>query len=396
MTKEKHSMKEVYLDYSATTPVKKEVLDEMIPYFTEFYGNPSSLYKISEYTKDALAKARQQVASIIGASPDEVYFTGSGTESDNWAVLGAAEALKDKGNHIISTAIEHHAIIHTAQHMAQNGFEITYLNVQPDGRVDPKDLEAAITDKTILISVMMVNNEVGTVEPIKELAEIARKHKVLFHTDAVQALGNVPIDVKELGVDLLSLSSHKIYGPKGVGALYIRKGLKIGNLMQGGAQEKKKRPGTENVAGIVGFGKAAELSQINFDAHVEKLRSLRDYFISEVIANVDNIHVNGSMLHRHPGNANITFEYIEGEAILLMLNAKGIYVSTGSACSSASLVPSHVLAAMCVPVELIHGTIRFTMGDFTTKDDLDYVVVALKEIVQKLRAVSSVSVKEGW
>jgi cysteine desulfurase len=389
-------MKEVYLDYSATTPVKKEVLDEMIPYFTEFYGNPSSLYRISEYTKDALATARQQVASLIGASPDEVYFTGSGTESDNWALYGVADALKEKGNHIISTAIEHHAIIHSAQHLAQRGYEITYLNVQPDGRVNPKDLEDAITDQTILISVMMVNNEVGTIEPIKELAKIAKKHKVLFHTDAVQALGNVPIDVKDLGVDLLSLSSHKIYGPKGVGALYIRKGLKITNLMEGGAQEKKKRPGTENVAGIVGFGKAAELSQKNLTEHISKLQQLRDYFIEQVTTNVENIHVNGSMEHRHPGNVNITFEYIEGEAILLMLNAKGIYVSTGSACSSASLVPSHVLAAMCVPVELIHGTIRFTMGDFTTKEDLDYVVLALKEIVEKLRAVSSVSVKEGW
>jgi cysteine desulfurase len=396
MAKENHSMKEVYLDYSATTPVKKEVLDEMIPYFTELYGNPSSLYKISEYTKDAIQKAREQVASFIGAAPDEVYFTGSGTESDNWALYGVAEALKSKGNHIITTAIEHHAIIHSAQYLAQHGYEITYLKVQSDGRVDPKDLEEAITDQTILVSVMMVNNEVGTVEPIKELAEIARKHKVLFHTDAVQALGNVEIDVKDLGVDLLSLSAHKIYGPKGVGALYIRKGLKIGNLMQGGAQEKKKRPGTENVPGIVGFGKAAELSRQNFDNHVAKLRELRDYFIAEVTSKIDYAHVNGSMVHRHPGNANITFEYIEGEAILLMLNAKGIYVSTGSACSSASLVPSHVLAAMCVPVELIHGTIRFTMGDFTTKEDVDYAVAALKEIVEKLRAVSSVSVKEGW
>lgn len=389
-------MKEVYLDYSATTPVKKEVVDEMIPYFSEFYGNPSSLYSLSEHTKDALLKARHQVAALIGASPDEIYFTGSGTESDNWALLGVADALKSKGNHIITTAIEHHAIIHTSQYLAQRGYEITYLNVQPDGRVDPKDLEAAITDQTILVSVMMVNNEVGTVEPIRELAEITKRRNVLFHTDAVQALGNVPIDVKALGVDLLSLSAHKIYGPKGVGALYMRKGLKISNLMQGGAQEKKKRPGTENVPGIVGFGKAAELSKEQFEEHVQKLQSLRDYFISEVTSKIEYVHINGSMEHRHPGNANITFEYIEGEAILLMLNAKGIYVSTGSACSSASLVPSHVLAAMCVPVELIHGTIRFTMGDFTTKEDLDYVVAALKEIVEKLRAVSSVSVKEGW
>lgn len=389
-------MKEVYLDYSATTPVKKEVLDEMMPYFSGYYGNPSSLYSISEYTKDAMSLARQRVASLIGASADEVYFTGSGTEADNWALFGVADALRDKGNHIITTAIEHHAIIHTTQFLAQRGYEITYLNVQPDGLVDPKDLEAAITDKTILISVMMVNNEVGTVEPIRELAEIAKSHKILFHTDAVQGLGNVPIDVKDLGVDMLSLSAHKIYGPKGVGALYIRKGLKISNLMQGGAQEKKKRPGTENVPGIVGFGKAAELAQRDFETHVSKLKELRDYFIGEVTSKIDNVHVNGSLSHRHPGNANITFEYIEGEAILLMLNAKGIYVSTGSACSSASLVPSHVLAAMCVPVELIHGTIRFTMGDFTTKEDLDYVVSTLKEIVEKLRAVSSVSVKEGW
>ena len=389
-------MKEVYLDYSATTPVKKEVLDAMIPYYTDFYGNPSSLYSLSEHTKEALLKARHQVASLIGAAPEEIYFTGSGTESDNWALFGVADALKAKGNHIITTAIEHHAIIHTTQYLAQRGYEITYLNVQPDGRVNPQDLEAAISDQTILVSVMMVNNEVGTVEPIKELAEISRRHNVLFHTDAVQALGNVEIDVKDLGVDLLSLSAHKIYGPKGVGALYMRKGLKISNLMQGGAQEKKKRPGTENVPGIVGFGKAAELSKEQFDAHVQKLQTLRDYFISEVTSKIDYVHVNGSMEHRHPGNANITFEYIEGEAILLMLNAKGIYVSTGSACSSASLVPSHVLAAMCVPVELIHGTIRFTMGDFTTKEDLDYVVASLKEIVEKLRAVSSVSVKEGW
>ncbi len=389
-------MKEVYLDYSATTPVKQEVLQEMIPYFTEIYGNPSSLYKISDYTKEALFTARKRVASIIGSTPDEIYFTGCGTEADNWALFGVADALRDKGNHIITTTIEHHAIIHTAQFLEQKGFHVTYLDVQKDGRVNPKDLENAITDQTILISIMMVNNEVGTIEPIKELADIAKRHKVLFHTDAVQALGNVPIDVKALGVDLLSISAHKIYGPKGVGALYIKKGLKITNLMQGGAQEKKKRPGTENVPGIVGFGKAAQLAEENLQAHIRKIGELRDYFIQEVTHQIDYVQVNGSMEHRHPGNANITFEYIEGEAILLMLNAKGIYVSTGSACSSASLVPSHVLAAMCVPVELIHGTIRFTIGDFTTKEDLDYVVETLKEIVEKLRAVSSVSVKEGW
>ncbi|MGI6257553.1 MAG: cysteine desulfurase NifS [Anaerovoracaceae bacterium] len=389
-------MREVYLDYSATTPVKEEVLQEMIPYFTDHFGNPSSLYKIARESKDALTVARERVAGLINAEPREVFFTSSGTEADNWAMFGVAEALKEKGNHIVTTIIEHHAIIHTANYMIKHGMDVTFLDVRPDGTVDPQKLADAITDKTVLVSIMYVNNEVGTVQNIKELAKIAKDRGVTFHTDAVQALGNVPCDVKELGVDLMSMSAHKIYGPKGVGALYIKKGTKINNYLHGGAQEVKRRAGTENLPGIVGFGKAAELAKENYDRHVEHSKELRDYFIKRVTTEIKDTHINGSMEHRHPGNANITFEYIEGEAILLLLNAKGIYVSTGSACSSASLVPSHVLAALGVPVEMIHGTIRFTVGDFTTKEDIDYTVDALKEIVEKLRSISSVDSKKGW
>lgn len=389
-------MRQVYLDYSATTPVKKEVLDTMLPYFTELYGNPSSLYSIAAESKEALTKARKQVADLIHADEKEIAFTSCGTEADNWAVMGAADALKKKGNHIITTKIEHHAMLHSCEFLEKRGYDVTYLDVDKDGRVDPADLEAAITDKTILISVMFVNNEVGTVEPIKELAAIAKAHKVLFHTDAVQALGNVEIDVKDLGVDLMSMSAHKIYGPKGIGALYIRKGVKLSNYLHGGAQENKKRAGTENLAGIVGFGKAAELARTNLKEHIQHTSSLRDYLIQQVQENIDNVYVNGSMEHRHPGNANLTFEFIEGEAMLLYLDMNGIAVSTGSACSSASLTPSHVLSAMGIPVERIHGTLRFTVGDMTTKEDIDYVVSTLKNVVNKLREISSVSSKKGW
>ncbi|HPR24583.1 MAG TPA: cysteine desulfurase NifS [Bacillota bacterium] len=389
-------MKEVYLDYSATTPVKKEVFEEMAPYFTEHFGNPSSLYKIASESKEALNLARKRLADLINASPEEIFFTGSGTEADNWAVFGTLDAMKKKGNHMITSSIEHHAIMHTAQYLMKRGIDATFLSVDKEGIISPAELEKSINDKTVLVSLMMVNNEVGSIEPIKELALVAKKHGVLFHTDAVQALGNVPIDVKELGVDMMSLSSHKIYGPKGVGALYIRKGVRISNFVHGGAQENKKRAGTENLAGIVGFGKAAELANKNLTDHINRLTELRNYFIDRVKSSIKDVNINGSMDHRHPGNANITFNYIEGEAILLLLNEKGIYVSTGSACSSASLSPSHVLAAMGVPVEMIHGTIRFTMGDFTTKEDLDYTVEALKEIITKLREVSSVSEEKGW
>lgn len=389
-------MRQVYLDYSATTPVKDEVLQEMIPYFTNNFGNPSSLYTIGLTSKEAINKARKQVADLIGASDKELFFTGSGTEADNWAVFGAVDAMKAKGNHIITSKIEHHAMLHSCEYLEKHGCTVTYLDVQPNGLVDPAALEAAITDKTVLISVMLVNNEVGTIQPIKELAAIAKKHGVLFHTDAVQALGNIPIDVKELGVDLMSMSAHKIYGPKGVGALYLRKGVKLSNFVHGGAQENKRRAGTENLPGIVGFGKAAELAKANLKEHMKQVSQLRDYLIQQVQERIPDVIVNGSLEHRHPGNANLTFKYIEGESMLLMLDMNGICVSTGSACSSASLTPSHVLSALGVPVEMIHGTLRFTVGDFTTKEDIDYVVEKLEQIVTRLRELSPVSKEKGW
>ncbi len=389
-------MKEVYLDYSATTPVKEEVLQEMLPYFSQQYGNPSSLYEIGTVSKAGLDTARERVSALINCDPKELFFTSCGTEADNWAFFGVTDALAKKGNHIITTNIEHHAILHSASYLEKRGIEVTLLEVDNEGFVRPEDLEAAITDKTVLVSIMYVNNEVGTVQDIKALADIAHKHGVLFHTDAVQALGNVDCDVKELGVDLMSMSSHKIYGPKGIGALYVKKGTKINTFMHGGGQESKHRAGTENVAGIVGFGKAAELAKANFDEHVERLTALRDYFIDRVLAEIPYTRLNGSRTQRHPGNANITFEYIEGESILLLLNCKGIYISTGSACNSASLSPSHVLTALGVPVEMIHGSVRFSIGDFTTKEDLDYTIDELKQIVAKLREISSVSAEKGW
>lgn len=389
-------MRQVYLDYSATTPVKKEVLDTMLPYFTEIYGNPSSLYSISDASKEAIATARGQVASLINADEKEIFFTSGGTEADNWAIMGVADALKNKGNHIITTKIEHHAVLHTCEFLEKHGYEVTYLDVDSEGRVNPADLDAAITDKTILVSIMFVNNEVGTVQPIKELAAVAKKHGVLFHTDAVQAIGNVEIDVKDMGIDMLSMSGHKIYGPKGIGALFIRRGIRISNYMHGGAQESKKRAGTENLAGIVGFGKAAQLAEANLQQHIKHCSELRNYLIQQLQKNIADVYVNGSMEHRHPGNANLTFEYIEGEAMLLYLDMHGIAVSTGSACSSKSLTPSHVLTALGIPVERIHGTLRMTVGDMTTKEDIDYVVEVLINVVNKLREISSVSSEKGW
>lgn len=389
-------MRNVYLDYSATTPVKEEVLKEMIPYFTEKFGNPSSLYDKGLEAKDAVNHAREQVAALINAEPREIFFTAGGTEADNWAVFGVCDKLKEKGNHIITTKIEHHAMLHSCAFLEKQGFRVTYLDIDKDGRVDLEQLKNSITDKTILISVMMINNEIGTLQPIKEIAEIAKAHKIIFHTDAVQAMGNVPIDVKELGVDLMSMSSHKIYGPKGEGALFIRKGLRISNYLHGGAQENGKRAGTENLTGIVGFGKAAELARVNFDEHVAHCSSLRNYLIDRILSEIPDTILNGTMDGRHPGNANITFKYIEGESILLLLNQFGISVSTGSACSSKSLEPSHVLTALGVPVEMIHGTVRFTVGDFTTKEDIDYVVDSLKNIVTRLRELSPINEKKGW
>ena len=389
-------MRNVYLDYSATTPVKEEVLKEMIPYFTEKFGNPSSLYDMGLESKEAVDKARQQVAALINADPSEIYFTAGGTEADNWAVFGTAEKFRAKGNHIITTKVEHHAMLHSCAYLEKEGYDVTYLDIDKDGRVDLKQLEDAITDKTILISIMLVNNEIGTIEPVKEAAAIAKKHKILFHTDAVQALGNVPIDVKDMGIDMMSMSSHKIYGPKGIGALFIRKGVRIDNYMHGGAQENNRRAGTENLAGIVGFGKAAQLAKENFDAHVKHSSQMRDYLKDRILSEIPDTFVNGTMDGRHPGNLNVTFEYIEGESILLLLNQFGISVSTGSACSSKSLEPSHVLAALGVPDEMIHGTVRFTVGDMTTKEDIDYFVDNLKTVVARLREISSVNAKKGW
>jgi cysteine desulfurase len=388
--------RQVYLDYSATTPVKDEVLRAMLPYFTQNFGNPSSLYSIGQDAKQAVEEARERVAALIGANAREIFFTSSGTEADNWAVIEGAESRAKKGNRIITTKIEHHALLHSCEYLEKKGYAVTYLDIDGEGFVDPADLERAITDKTTLVSIMFANNEIGSVQPIKELAEIAKKHGVLFHTDAVQALGNVPIDVRALGVDLLSVSAHKIYGPKGVGALYIRNGVALPSHLHGGGQENKKRAGTENLTGIVGFGKAAELAGRNLNAHIEKLTDLRNYFLDKIRANIPDIKVNGNLERRLPGNLNVTFKYIEGEALLLLLDLDGIAVSTGSACSSASLTPSHVLTALGVPVEMIHGSLRFTVGDFTTKDDIDYTVECLIKNVEKLRNISSVSKEKGW
>ena len=391
-------MKQVYLDYSATTPVKEQVLTEMIPYFTEHFGNPSSLYAPGLEAKQGLATARQRVAELINAEPNEIFFTSCGTEADNWVLEGVADAFKNKGNHIITSKIEHHAILHTCQYLEKFGVEVTYLDVDAEGFVRPEDLEAAIKDSTILVSIMAVNNEIGTVQPIKELAAIAHSHGVLFHTDAVQAIGNIPIDVKNLDVDFISMSAHKIYGPKGTGALYKRRGIQIPNFMHGGAQERKKRAGTENTAGIVGFGKAAELARLNLHSHMNHSDKLRRMLWERIEKEIPEILLNGpkDFSRRHPGNLNIAISYIEGESVLLMLDLNGISVSTGSACSSGSLGTSHVLNAIGVPITKSNGAIRLTVGDFTTEEDIDYVVDTLKNVVAKLRELSPVTGAEGW
>ncbi len=389
-------MKQVYLDYSATTPVKEEVVKEMIPYYGQIFGNPSSLYGPGLEAKKGLDLARKRVADLINADPKEIFFTSCGTEADNWVLEGAADSLKNRGKHIVTSRIEHHAILHTCEYLEKHGFEVTYLDVDGDGFVNPETLKKAIRDDTVLVSIMTVNNEIGTIQPIKELAAAAKERGVLFHTDAVQALGNMPIDVKEMGVDFLSMSAHKIYGPKGVGALYIRKGVRLSSFMHGGAQENKKRAGTENTAGIVGFGKAAELAMENLDSHIKHSEGLRDYFWQEIEKNISGVQLNGSREKRHPGNLNVSFDYIEGEAILLMLDGNGISVSTGSACSSKSLAPSHVLEAIGISITKMNGTVRFTVGDFTTKEDIDYTVEVLTKTVQRLRELSPVTGQEGW
>ncbi|WP_304339979.1 cysteine desulfurase NifS [Metaclostridioides mangenotii] len=379
----------LYMDYSATTPVKQEVVDAMLPYYTEYFGNASSFHTFGREAKEALDKAREQVADLINAKPGEVYFTAGGSESDNWALEGVAFANREKGNHIITTKIEHHAILHTCEYLAKHhGFEITYLDVDSEGKIDLKELEDAIRDTTVLISIMFANNEIGTIEPIKEACAIAKKHDILFHTDAVQAAGNIPVDVKDLDIDLMSMSSHKIYGPKGVGAIYIKRGVKLHNLVHGGAQEKGKRAGTENIPAVVGYGKAAEIAKQNLPNHIETLTRLRKKLINGILEAIPFTRVNGSLDDRLPGNVNFAFEFIEGEGILLLLDMLGIAGSSGSACTSGSLDPSHVLLAIGLPHEIAHGSLRLTVGDFTTDDDIDYIIENLPKVIERLRSMS--------
>lgn len=378
----------IYMDNAATTAVKPEVLDAMLPYLKEGYGNPSSIYTLGQKAKEAVEEARGKVAKALNADQDEIFFTGGGSESDNWVLKGIADAYKNKGNHIITSKIEHHAILHTAEYLEKHGYEVTYLDVDENGLVDPADLERAITDQTILISIMFANNEIGTIEPIKELAEIAHKHDILFHTDAVQAVGHVPIDVKEMKIDMLSLSGHKIHAPKGIGALYLKKGIRLPNLIHGGAQEKTRRAGTENVPGIVALGKAIELATENIEEKGAKTAKLRDYMIEQIENRIPYARLNGHRTKRLPGNINFSFEFIEGEGILLFLDLAGIAASSGSACTSASLDPSHVLLAIGLPHEIAHGSLRLTIDEETTKEEADYVVDELEKIVQRLRNMS--------
>ncbi|HET6581270.1 MAG TPA: cysteine desulfurase NifS [Methanoregula sp.] len=385
----------VYMDHSATTYTKKEVLEAMIPYYSEHFGNPSSIYSIAGDSKKAIDAARAQVAKALGADTDEIYFTSGGSESDNWAIKGVAFANRKKGNHIITSAIEHHAVLHTCKYLEKEGFTVTYLPVDRYGMVDPADLEKAITDKTILISVMFANNEIGTIEPIAELGAVAHNHKVYFHTDAVQVIGNVPVDVKAQNIDMLSLSAHKFYGPKGIGALYIKKGVKIDNLIHGGGQERKRRAGTENIAGIVGLGKAIELATADIDGHNRRIRAMRDRLLQGILAKIPGAYLNGHKEKRLPGNINVSFEFIEGESMLLWLDDEGICASTGSACTSGSLEPSHVLLATGLPVEISHGSLRLTLGDINTEQDVDFVLEVLPKVVSRLRDMSPLYRKSG-
>lgn len=380
----------IYLDNSATTYTDKEVLQKMLPYFSEVYGNGSSQHFFGREALVAIDEAREKVAKAIGAKPTEIYFTSGGTESDNWAIKGAAHALREKGNHIITTAIEHPAVIKTCQALEKEGFEVTYLPVDNEGFVTAEQVEKAITDKTILISVMTANNEIGTIEPIREIGAVAKAHKILFHTDAVQAVGNVPIDVVKDNIDMLSMSAHKFYGPKGVGVLYKRNGVKIGRFMDGGEQERNMRASTLNTPGIVGLGAAIEIAVRDMEKNNKHVAELRDYFVKELLANVKDIKYNGPVdtSRRLPSNANFSFEYIEGESILMSLDLEGIAVSSGSACSSGSLEPSYVLLSVGVPIELAHGSIRFSFGKNNTMEEVKYTLEKLYAIVARLREMS--------
>lgn len=382
-------MKEfVYLDNAATTKVRPEVVEATLPYFTEIYGNASAVYDFGQKCKQAIEDARETIGSSIGTKASNIYFTAGGSESDNWALKGVAEAYKDKGKHIITTKIEHHAILHTCAYLEQQGYEVTYLDVDADGLVSPEDVKKAIRPDTILISVMFANNEIGTIEPIEEIGAIAHEHGILFHTDAVQAYAQVPIDVEKMHIDLLSASGHKLNGPKGIGFLYIRQGLKLKSFIHGGAQERKRRAGTENVPGIVGLGKAVEIAMATMDERIKKESELRDYLIARIEDEIPFAKLNGHRVKRLPNNINFCFRFIEGESMLIMLDMAGICGSSGSACTSGSLDPSHVLLAIGLPHEIAHGSLRMTLSEETTKEDMDYVVDNIKAIIERLRSMS--------
>jgi len=381
-------MEKIYFDHAATTAVKKEVVDSMLPYFTDIYGNASTVYTLGQKCKVALEDAREKTAKALGAESGEIYFTASGSEADNWAIKGAARINKAKGNHIITSSIEHHAVLHTCKALEKEGFEVTYLTVDENGLVSPEDVKNAIKDTTVLITIMFANNEIGTIEPIAEIAKIAKEKGVLFHTDAVQAAGAVKIDVKELGVDMLSISAHKFNGPKGVGALYIRKGVRIENLIEGGAQEKGKRAGTENLAGIVGLAEAITIANEGLTQKSDKLIKMRNYIIENIEKRIPYCRLNGHREKRLPNNVNFSFEFIEGESLLLWLDINGIAASSGSACTSGSLDPSHVLLAIGLKHEIAHGSLRITIGEENTYEEVDYTIDKLCEIVAKLREMS--------
>ena len=381
-------MKTIYLDHAATTATDPKVLEVMLPYFHEHYGNPSSIYSMSRVSKNAIENTREILANAVGAYPKEIVFTSGGSESDNLAIKGIAQTLKEKGNHIITSQIEHHAVLFTCKYLEKNGFEVTYLPVDKDGIVKIDELKKAIRPDTILLTIMHANNETGTIQPIQQIGEIAHQHGIIFHTDAVQTFGHIPVNVDDLNVDLLSISGHKFYGPKGIGALYLRKGTKITPLIHGGDQERRRRASTENVPGIVGIGKAVEIALATMENEVKRQVILRNEFTKTLLGTIPDAILNGHPVDRLPNNVNISFEGIEGESMLLNLDMEGIAASTGSACSSSSLEPSHVLLSIGLTHEFAHGSVRFSMGKHTTKDDLDYVIEVLPGIVKKLRAMS--------
>lgn len=378
----------IYLDNAATTKTAPEVVEAMLPYFTEHYGNPSSIYGFAAANKEVITGCREKIAGILGAKSEEIYFTAGGSESDNWALIAAAEAYAAKGKHIITSKIEHHAILHTCEYLEKKGYEVTYLDVDEAGLVDLEQLRSSIREDTILISVMFANNEIGTIQPIGEIGQIAREHGILFHTDAVQAFGQVPINVDELHIDMLSASGHKFNGPKGIGFLYIRRGVKIRSFIHGGAQERRRRAGTENVPGIVGIGAAAERAERTRIERTGKEQAVRDYLIRRIESEIPYCRLNGDRVKRLPNNVNFSFRFVEGESLLIRLDMKGICASSGSACTSGSLDPSHVLLAIGLPHEIAHGSLRMTLSEEITKEEADYVVEALKEIVQDLRNMS--------